>query len=94
MTFCCSPTITYAPTWEGEDDANNYTSVDRYGPRIVIFWGGVLCGIGWWMTSRATTLGGIDGYYAAMIICGIGAGGVYGTCVGNSLKWFGDRRGT
>lgn len=29
------PTITYAPTWEGEDDVNNYTSVDRYGPRIV-----------------------------------------------------------
>ena len=29
------PTITYAPTWEGEDDANNYTSVDRYGPRLV-----------------------------------------------------------
>ena len=29
------PTITYAPTWEGEDDANNYTSVDRYGPRII-----------------------------------------------------------
>lgn len=29
------PTMTYAPTWEGEDEANNYTSVDRYGPRIV-----------------------------------------------------------
>ena len=29
------PTITYAPTWEGEDDANNYTSVDLYGPRII-----------------------------------------------------------
>ena len=29
------PTITYAPTWEGEDDANNYTSVDRYGPEVV-----------------------------------------------------------
>ncbi|MDP1876889.1 MAG: hypothetical protein Q8M17_04935, partial [Actinomycetota bacterium] len=28
-------TITYAPTWEGEDEANNYTSIDRYGPRIV-----------------------------------------------------------
>ena len=28
-------TITYAPTWEGEDDANNYTSVDCYGPRII-----------------------------------------------------------
>jgi hypothetical protein len=28
-------TITYAPTWEGEDEANNYTSVARYGPRII-----------------------------------------------------------
>jgi MFS transporter, OFA family, oxalate/formate antiporter len=67
--------------------------VDKYGPRVVIFIGGILCGIGWWMTSRATTLGGIDGYYSAMIICGIGAGGVYGTCIGNALKWFPDKRG-
>lgn len=28
-------TITYAPTWEGEDEVNNYTSVDLYGPQIV-----------------------------------------------------------
>jgi hypothetical protein len=27
-------TITYAPTWEGEDEANNYTSVDLYGVDI------------------------------------------------------------
>lgn len=27
-------TITYAPTWEGEDEANNYTSVDLYGVEI------------------------------------------------------------
>jgi len=67
--------------------------VDRFGPRIVVLAGGVLCGLGWWMTSRAESLGGIDGYYAAMIICGIGAGAVYGTCVGNALKWFPDRRG-
>src|SRR5262249_48294726 len=26
-------------------------------------------------------------------ISGIGAGAVYGTCVGNALKWFADRRG-
>ncbi len=67
--------------------------VDRFGPRIVIFFGGVLCGIGWWMTSRAETLGGIDGYYAAMIVCGIGAGAVYGTCIGSALRWFPDKRG-
>ena len=67
--------------------------VDQYGPRVVVFISGLLCGVGWWMTSRATTLGGIDGYYAAMILAGIGAGGVYGTCVGNALKWFPDKRG-
>lgn len=28
-------TIMYAPTWEGENETNNYTSVDLYGPQIV-----------------------------------------------------------
>lgn len=28
-------TITYAPTWEGEDEANNYTSMDSFGIAIV-----------------------------------------------------------
>ena len=28
-----------------------------------------------------------------MIVGGIGAGAVYGTCVGNALKWFPDKRG-
>ena len=28
-------TITYAPTWEGEDEANNYTSLDLYGKKII-----------------------------------------------------------
>lgn len=67
--------------------------VDKYGPRIVVFVSGLLCALGWFMTSRATSLDGITGYYAAMIVCGIGAGGVYGTCVGNALKWFPDKRG-
>jgi hypothetical protein len=28
-------TVLYAPTWEGEDNSNNYTSVPRFGPAIV-----------------------------------------------------------
>jgi len=28
-------TITYAPTWEGEDEANNYSSVDIFGVAII-----------------------------------------------------------
>ena len=35
LTEFAGTTITYAPTWEGEDDANNYTSVDVYGPSII-----------------------------------------------------------
>ena len=31
--------------------------------------------------------------YFAAAIGGVGAGAVYGTCVGNALKWFPNRRG-
>jgi OFA family oxalate/formate antiporter-like MFS transporter len=31
--------------------------------------------------------------YIAAAVSGVGAGAVYGTCVGNALKWFPDRRG-
>jgi MFS transporter, OFA family, oxalate/formate antiporter len=64
--------------------------VDKYGPRIVVLVGGILCAIGWAVNAKATTL---NGYYLGMIIAGIGAGAVYGTCVGNALKWFPDKRG-
>ena len=64
--------------------------VDKYGPRLVVLVGGVLCAIGWAINAQATTL---NGFYLGMIIAGIGAGGVYGTCVGNALKWFPDKRG-
>ncbi|WP_315833070.1 oxalate/formate MFS antiporter [Bradyrhizobium prioriisuperbiae] len=64
--------------------------VDKYGPRIVVMFGGVLCGIGWVMNSYADSL---SAFYLAQIIAGIGAGAVYGTCVGNALKWFPDKRG-
>ena len=64
--------------------------VDVFGPRLVVLVGGVLCGIGWTLNSYADTLPTL---YFAAAISGIGAGAVYGTCVGNALKWFADRRG-
>ena len=64
--------------------------VDKYGPRVVIFFGGILCAIGWMMNSYASTL---TQFYIAQIMAGIGAGAVYGTCIGNALKWFPGRRG-
>ncbi len=64
--------------------------VDKYGPSIVIFFGGVMIAIAWVLNSYANTLVLL---YLAAIIAGIGAGAVYGTCVGNALKWFPDHRG-
>jgi MFS transporter, OFA family, oxalate/formate antiporter len=64
--------------------------VDKYGPSVVIGFGGVMITIAWLLNSYADTLVLL---YVAAIIGGIGAGSVYGTCVGNALKWFPDRRG-
>jgi len=64
--------------------------VDRFGPRIVVMLGGIIVAVAWTMNAYATTLPML---YAAAAISGVGAGAVYGTCVGNALKWFGDRRG-
>ncbi|HLQ35019.1 MAG TPA: oxalate/formate MFS antiporter [Chloroflexota bacterium] len=64
--------------------------VDRFGPRLVVGIGGLLVGIAWVMNSYAASLPAL---YAGAIIGGIGAGAVYGTCVGNALKWFPDHRG-
>jgi MFS transporter, OFA family, oxalate/formate antiporter len=64
--------------------------VDRFGPRIVVLVGGILVGIAWALNSIATDLSTL---YIAAAIGGIGAGAVYGTSIGNALKWFPDRRG-
>ncbi len=64
--------------------------VDRFGPRWVVFGGGVLVGLAWVVNSYATSLGVL---YFAAALGGIGTGCVYGTCVGNALKWFPGRRG-
>lgn len=63
---------------------------DKFGPKPLIIFGGVLVGIAWTMNAYAASLPVL---YIAQAIGGIGAGAVYGTCVGNALKWFPDRRG-
>ena len=64
--------------------------VDRFGPQIVVLIGGLLCAIAWALNSVADSLTLL---YIAAAIGGVGAGAVYGTCVGAALKWFPDRRG-
>jgi len=64
--------------------------VDKFGPRWMIVSGGVLVLFSWLFMSFASSLGM---FYFAGIIGGIGAGAVYGTCIGNAVKWFPGRRG-
>src|SRR5262250_1303064 len=64
--------------------------VDRFGPKIVVLVGGILVAIAWTINSVAAELWAL---YTAAAIGGVGAGAVYGTSIGNALKWFPDRRG-
>jgi MFS transporter, OFA family, oxalate/formate antiporter len=64
--------------------------VDRFGPKWVVLGGGILVGIAWVLNSTASSLTIL---YFAAAVGGVGTGAVYGTCVGNALKWFPGRRG-
>jgi len=60
------------------------------GPKVVVAFGGVLIAIGWIVNAYAESLSVL---YLGACLSGIGAGAIYATCVGNSVKWFPDRRG-
>ena len=64
--------------------------VDRIGPRFATMAGGIFVACGWSINAMADALPVL---YAGAAITGLGAGLVYGTAVGNALKWFPDRRG-
>ncbi len=64
--------------------------VDRFGPKWVVMVGGILVAIAWILNSIASSLPVL---YFGAALGGIGTGCVYGTCVGNALKWFPGRRG-
>lgn len=65
-------------------------AMDKFGPRPVVMFGAVLVAAAWVMNSMA---GSLEMLYFAAVVAGIGAGCVYGTCVGNALKLFPDKRG-
>jgi MFS transporter, OFA family, oxalate/formate antiporter len=64
--------------------------VDRIGPRWMVLAGGVATFLAWFIDSHATSLWML---YLGGIVAGFAGGAVYGTCVGNALKWFPDKRG-
>src|SRR5579863_8188200 len=63
---------------------------DKFGPRLLVMVGGVMIGFSRVLFSWANTLTAL---YVGGAIGGVGTGLVYGTCIGNALKWFQTRRG-
>lgn len=63
---------------------------DRHGPRLTVSSGGLLCGLGWVLHSNADSLPML---YLAAAVSGMGAGAVYGSCIGNAVKWLPAHRG-
>src|SRR5215813_10784368 len=63
---------------------------ERIGPRIVVGVASVLVAMGWIGAGLADSLPAL---YVSYAIGGVGAGAVYGACVGVAMKWFPDRRG-
>ena len=64
---------------------------DRFGPRSVMMAGGILSGLGYWMTGSAQSFTAVLVGYG--LLFGIGLGLVYGCTVSNTLKLFPDHRG-
>jgi OFA family oxalate/formate antiporter-like MFS transporter len=64
--------------------------VDRVGPRLIVTLAALLVGAGW---IGAGMVNSLPALYAVYAVGGIGAGAVYGGCVGLAMKWFPDRRG-
>src|SRR5690349_24598871 len=57
--------------------------IDRFGPRVSVFLGGLMVAFAWVANSFATSLILL---YVAAAVGGIGAGVVYSASVGNALK--------
>ncbi|WP_316206550.1 MULTISPECIES: oxalate/formate MFS antiporter [unclassified Bradyrhizobium] len=60
------------------------------GPKLMVAAGGIFVALGWLINAWANSL---EMLYLGAVISGVGAGGIYATCVGNAVKWFPDRRG-
>lgn len=64
---------------------------DKYGPRWVIFAGGLIFGIGTFLVSFTSNIAWL--YLTYGLLGGAGIGFVYGSTIPNTTKWFPDKRG-
>ncbi|HYW72862.1 MAG TPA: oxalate/formate MFS antiporter, partial [Pyrinomonadaceae bacterium] len=68
---------------------NSYL-IDRFGPRVIVALASLAVAVGW---VGAGLVNSLPALYFVYALGGIGAGAVYGGCIGVAMKWFPDRRG-
>ncbi|MDW6003576.1 L-lactate MFS transporter [Vibrio mangrovi] len=64
---------------------------DTFGPKVVIFVGGLMFGGGMFLSGLATTVDSLIVTYG--LVLGLGLGMVYGSTISTSIKFFPDKRG-
>lgn len=64
---------------------------DRFGTQMVTMAGGIVFGLGLVLTSQITSLTGL--YLSYGLLGGFGIGMIYTCMVGNTIKWFPDKKG-
>jgi MFS family permease len=65
--------------------------IEKYGPRNMVIVGGLLTGLGWLLSSFATSVQWLYLFYG--VIAGAGVGIAYGVPVAVASRWFPDKRG-
>jgi len=65
--------------------------IEKYGPRNMVIVGGLLTGLGWLLSSFASSVQWLYLFYG--VIAGAGVGIAYGVPVAVASRWFPDKRG-
>ena len=66
---------------------------DKVGPRPVVFWGGIILGVGFILASFSTPAAPWLLWITYGVVGGFGMGMIYSTLIACCQKWFPDKRG-
>lgn len=66
--------------------------MDRSGPKLLMYIGAFVFGLGWIITAYAKSLPVL--YFAFGVLAGAGNGILYNSCIATALRWYPDKRGT
>jgi len=66
--------------------------VDKFGPKMLIYVGGLVFGVGWMLTGSVSSLPML--YLTCGFMAGAGAGLLYNPSINTALRWFPEKKGT